>query len=214
MFQNQFRKLSAWAGILAPLIFVSVFTVEGVLRNGYDPMSMYISALSLGNRGWIQISNFIVLGLLLFIFTLGLSKEFQTGKASRGGVITFYIISLLFFISGPFVMDPAETPADQMSVHGLIHGVSGGIVFLLMPIIIVIFLRRFSSDSNWQSFRWWTLILGTIEAMGVIVFTYVSKIPVEQNTYIHFLGLFQRIALIPFMVWVSIFGIEMLRKQK
>jgi hypothetical protein len=96
----------------------------------------------------------------------------------------------------------------------LIHGVSGGIVFLLMPIIIVIFLRRFSSDSNWQSFRWWTLILGTIEAMGVIVFTYVSKIPVEQNTYIHFLGLFQRIALIPFMVWVSIFGIEMLRKQK
>src|SRR5450759_1070787 len=103
MFQNQFRKLSAWAGILAPIIFVGVFTVEGVLRNGYDPMRMYISVLSLGNRGWIQISNFIVLGLLLFIFTLGLSKEFQTGKASRGGIITLYIISVLFFISGPFV---------------------------------------------------------------------------------------------------------------
>jgi hypothetical protein len=214
MFQNQFRKLSAWAGILAPIIFVSVFTVEGALRNGYDPMRMYISALSLGNRGWIQISNFIVLGLLLFIFTLGLSKEFQTGKASRGGIITLYIISVLFFISGPFVMDPTETPADQMSVHGLIHGLSGGIVFLLMPIIIFIFLRRFFSDNNWQSFRWWTLILGVIEATGVIIFTYVSKIPVEQNAYINLLGFFQRIALIPFMVWVFIFGIEVLRKQK
>ena len=214
MFQNQFRKLSAWAGILAPIIFVGVFTVEGVLRNGYDPMRMYISALSLGNRGWIQISNFIVLGLLLFIFTLGLSKEFQSGKASRGGIITLYIISVLFFISGPFVMDPTETPADQMSVHGLIHGLSGGIVFLLMPIIIFIFLRRFFSDNNWQSFRWWTLILGVIEATGVIIFTYVSKIPVEQNAYINYLGLFQRIALIPFMVWVFIFGIEILRKQK
>jgi hypothetical protein len=214
MFQNQFRKLSAWAGILAPLIFVGVFTVEGVLRNGYDPMRMYISALSLGNRGWIQISNFIVLGLLLFIFTLGLSKEFRSGKASRGGIITLYIISVLFFISGPFVMDPTETPADQMSVHGLIHGLSGGIVFLLMPIIIFIFLRRFFSDNNWQSFRWWTLILGVIEATGVIIFTYVSKIPVEQNAYINYLGLFQRIALIPFMVWVFIFGIEILRKQK
>ena len=214
MFQNQFRKLSAWAGILAPAIFVGVFTVEGVLRNGYDPLKMYISALSLGNRGWLQISNFIVLGLLLFIFILGLSKEFQTGKASRGGIITLYIISVLFFISGPFVMDPTETPADQMSVHGLIHGISGGIVFLLMPIIIFIFLRRFFSDNNWQSFRWWTLILGVIEATGVIIFTYVSKIPVEQNAYINLLGLFQRIALIPFMVWVFIFGIEMLRKQK
>ena len=214
MSQNQFRKLSAWAGILAPAIFVGVFTVEGVLRSGYDPLKMYISALSLGNRGWLQISNFIVLGLLLFIFTLGLSKEFQTGKASRGGIITLYIISVLFFISGPFVMDPTKTPADQMSVHGLIHGISGGIVFLLMPIIIFIFLRRFFSDNNWQSFRWWTLILGVIEATGVTIFTYVSKIPVEQNAYINYFGLFQRIALIPFMVWVFIFGIEMLRKQK
>ena len=214
MFQNQFRKLSTWAGILAPAIFVGVFTVEGALRSGYDPLKMYISALSLGNRGWLQISNFIVLGLLLFIFTLGLSKEFQTGKASRGGIITLYIISVLFFISGPFVMDPTETPANQMSVHGLIHGLSGGIVFLLMPIIIFIFLRRFFSDNNWQSFRWWTLILGVIEATGVTIFTYVSKIPVEQNAYINYFGLFQRIALIPFMVWVFIFGIEILRKQK
>ena len=214
MSQNQFRKLSAWAGILAPAIFVGVFTVEGVLRSGYDPLKMYISALSLGNLGWLQISNFILLGLLLFIFTIGLSKEFQTGKASRGGIITLYIISVLFFISGPFVMDPTETPADQMSVHGLIHGISGGIVFLIMPIIIFIFLRRFFSDNNWQSFRWWTLILGVIEATGVTIFTYVSKIPLEQNAYINLLGLFQRIALIPFMVWVFIFGIEMLRKQK
>ena len=214
MSQNQFRKLSAWAGILAPVIFVGVFTVEGILRSGYDPLKMYISALSLGNRGWIQISNFLILGFLLFIFTLGLSKEFQTGKASRGGIITLYVISALFFISGPFVMDPTETPADQMSVHGLIHGLSGGIVFTIMPIIIFIFLRRFVSDANWQSFRWWTLTLGIIEALGVVVFTYVSKIPVEQNAYINYFGLFQRIALIPFMVWVFLFGIEMLRRQK
>ncbi len=214
MSQNTFRKLSAWSGILAPIIFVGVFTVEGALRSMYDPMSMYISALSLGSRGWIQIANFLILGILLFVFTLGLAKEFSTGKASRWGIITFYILSALFFISGPFVMDPADTPTSQMSVHGLIHGLSGGIVFLLMPIIIFLFLRRFISDVKWQSFRWWTLILGVIEAVGVIVFTYVSKIPVTQNAYINWLGLFQRIALIPFMVWVFIFGVEMLRKQK
>ena len=214
MSQSQFRKLSAWAGILAPIIFVGVFLLEGAIRNGYDPLSMYISALSLGNRGWIQIANFMVLGVLLFIFTLGLAQEFPTGKASRGGIISFYIISALFFISGPFVMDPVETPADQMTIHGLIHGLSGGIVFTIMPIIIFIFLRRFVSDANWQSFRWWTLILGIVEAMGVVVFTYVSKIPVEQNVYINYFGLFQRIALIPFMVWVFLFGTEMLRRQK
>jgi hypothetical protein len=41
---------------------VAVFTIEGWLRPGYDPLSTYVSALSLGLHGWIQIVNFIVLG--------------------------------------------------------------------------------------------------------------------------------------------------------
>lgn len=213
MSSKQFRKLSAWAGILAPIIFVGVFLLEGTLRNGYDPISMYISELSLGDRGWIQIANFMLLGFLLFLFALGLSKEFQTGKASRWGIIAFYVISGLVFILGPFIMDPAGTPVDQMSVPGLIHELSGGILFLLMPIIIFIFLRRFISDEKWGSLRWWTLILGVVEALGVFVFIYAYKIPAGQSTLGQFLGLFQRIAVIPFMVWVSIFGIKLLRNQ-
>jgi hypothetical protein len=214
MFQTQFRKFSAWAGILAPIIFVGVFTIEGILRSGYDPMSMYISALSLGDRGWIQIANFLLLGLLLFVFTFGLSKEFRSAKVSRAGIITLYVISGLFLISGLFVMDPAETPTDQLSVSGSIHGIAGGFVFLLMPIIMFIFLRRFSSDSKWQSFRWWTLTLVVIEAFVVIAFIYISEAPEQPNAYANLLGLFQRIALIPFMIWVLFFGIVMLQKQE
>lgn len=214
MFQKRFRRRSAWAGIVAPVIFVGVFTLEGIVRSGYDPISMYISALSLGARGWIQIVNFLVLGLLLFLFTRGLAKEFSTKNAARGGIIAFYVISVLFFISGPFVMDPAETPADQMSVHGLIHGIAGGIVFLLMPIIMGIFLRCFLFDVEWKSFRGWTLALAIVEALGVIAFIYVSSIPAEQSPYANSLGLFQRIALIPFMVWVCIFAIKVLQKQE
>lgn len=209
-----FRRLSIWAGVIAPLLFVTIFTIEGILRPGYNPMSMYISALSLGSRGWIQIINFIMLGSLLFVFTLGLSKEFTTGKASRGGIIALYILALLFFISGPFVMDPADTPASQLSVHGLIHGLSGGIVFLVMPITIFIFMRRILDEKIWQSFRIWTVLLGIIEAIGVILFTYVSKIPTDTNPFLDWLGLFQRIALIPFMIWLFLFSIELLKKQK
>jgi hypothetical protein len=214
MSKIDFRRLSAWAGILAPVIFVSVFTLEGIFRPGYDPMSMYISALSLGSRGWIQMMNFIILGLLLFVFTFGLSKEIPSGKASRGGIITLYVLSLLFFISGPFVMDPADTPAAQLSVHGIIHGLSGGIVFLLMPIIIFIFLRRIWADKEWEIIRIWTLTLFIVEALGMMAFTYVSKIPAEKSIYVSWLGLFQRVALIPFMLWLFIFGVALLKRQK
>ena len=213
MTNTRLGKISAWAGIVAPVIFVLVFMVEGFLRPGYDPLSMYISALSLGPRGWIQIVNFLVLGFLLFVFTLGLSREIPSGKASRGGIICLYTLSALFFISGPFVMDPADTPSTQLSVHGFIHGLSGGIVFLLMPVTIFVFLRRIWTDVDWKSIKYWSLILFIIEALGVIVFTYVSKIPTETNMSVNWLGLFQRIALIPYMLWQLVFSIAFLRNK-
>jgi hypothetical membrane protein len=75
--------MAAWAGIIGPALFVSVFTIEGWLRPGYELLKMYISALSLGSRGWIQMANFIILGVLLFVFTRGVAAEFKTGKASQ-----------------------------------------------------------------------------------------------------------------------------------
>jgi hypothetical protein len=214
MAQIDFRRLSAWAGILAPVIFVAIFTLEGAVRPGYDPARMYISALSLGPRGWVQIANFMALGLLLFGFAFGLSKEMPSGKASRGGIVALYVLSVLFFISGPFVMDPVDTPPAKLSGHGLIHGLSGGIVFLLMPITIFIFLRRIWTDQEWETIRLWTLILCVVEALGVIAFTAVSKLPADQNAYAGWLGLFQRVALIPFILWLFIFSVALLKKQK
>ena len=207
------NQTTIWAGIISPILFVGIFTIEGALRSGYSPLKMYISALSLGNRGWIQIMNFMFFGILLLIFTFRISTEFPTGKASRGGLALMRILALLFIISGPFVMDPMGTPSLQMSLHGTIHGLAGGIVFLLFPIICIIYLRRFQEDNNWRSFKWVTLLFGIIEIIAVLFFTIVSKIPEEPNIFSDWLGLIQRLALIPFMVWVLFFGIELLKRN-
>jgi hypothetical protein len=201
------RRLAAWAGILAPALFVAVFTIEGWLRPGYHPLSTYVSALSLGPRGWIQIVNFIVLGLLLLVFTFGLATEFQSGKASRGGITLFFIIAILFVVSGPFRMDPTGTPLNQVTVHGTIHGLAGGIIFILMPISCFVFLRRFRMDPHWQSLYWWTLGLGIIVAVAVILLTIFSKMPVPPAFFKDWQGLIQRFIIIPFMLWVFIFSL-------
>jgi hypothetical protein len=208
------RRLAAWAGIIAPALFVVVFTIEGWLRPGYDPLSTYVSALSLGPRGWIQIANFIVLGALLFIFTLVVAAEFQSGKASRGGPILLMIISILFIVSGPFVMDPMGTPMSQTTVHGTIHGLSGGIIFILMPISCFVFLRRFRVDPNWHSLKWWTLVLGIVVAAAVVLLTISSKSPSLQNVFKDWLGLIQRTIIVPFMLWIFIFALGLHRQIK
>jgi hypothetical protein len=208
------KLITSWAGIIAPILFVGLFTTEGAFRSGYNPQIMYISALSLGARGWIQIANFIVFGVLLLVFTIRISDEFQTGKASKSGLALLRILGILFIISGPFVMDPMGTLNTNMTIHGAIHGIAGGIVFLLMPIICILYLRRFLDDPDWHSFLWITLVLGIIEVTAVMFFTIVSKIPQNPNMFTDWLGLIQRVALIPFMIWLLFFAIELLRRIK
>jgi hypothetical protein len=208
------RRLAAWAGMVAPALFVAVFTIEGWLRPGYNPLSTYVSALSLGPRGWIQMANFIVLGLLLFVFTRAVAAEFESGKASRWGTILLTIIAILFVISGPFRMDPMFTPANQVTVHGTIHGISGAIIFVLMPISCFVYLRRFRTDPQWHFLQWWTLALGIVTAVALVVFSVISKSPDLQNAFINWLGLLQRALIVPYMLWLFIFALGMNSKLK
>lgn len=45
------QSFAAWAGMIGPVLFVGVFTIEGFLRPAYNPFSMYVSELSIGSRG-------------------------------------------------------------------------------------------------------------------------------------------------------------------
>ena len=205
------KKLAAICGMIAPALFVLVFSLEGRLRPGYDPRGMYISALSLGPRGWIQMTNFILLGLLLFVFTRVLAAEFKGVRSARGGIVLMTIVACLFFISGPFVMDPTGTPTAQSTVHGLIHGIAGGIVFLLMAIIPYTFLHTFKNDPRWRPIHGWTLASALFLTAACLFFTVTSKSPALQVTFEGWFGLIQRTALVPFMIWVFFIAWKMLR---
>lgn len=50
-------RIGGLAGVIGPSLFVLVFLVEGWLRPGYDPAADYVSALSLGERGWVRPSS-------------------------------------------------------------------------------------------------------------------------------------------------------------
>jgi hypothetical protein len=208
------HQLSAWAGMVGSALFVAVFTLEGWLRPGYNSLGMFVSELSLGSRGWIQIVNFVVFGILFLVFAHGVAADFQNGKASRAGSILLTIIAISYLFSGPFVMDPVTTPANLMSLHGRLHGIFGGFVFSLMPVSCFVFLRCFREDPKWQSFRWWTLAAGVIIALAVILLTIVTKLPAVPDIYKPWLGLIQRAAIIPYMIWIFTFALALHRRSK
>jgi Protein of unknown function (DUF998) len=208
------HQISSLAGMIGPTLFVGVFTIEGWLRPSYHSQEMYVSALSLGLRGWIQITNFVIFGILYLMFTCGVATEFQNGKASKAGPILLSISAICFLLSGPFVMDPMDTIRSQMSVHGILHGIFGGIVFSLMPVICFVFLERFRNDPKWRGLQWWTLGAGMIITISVILLTVATKLPEVRNSFKDWLGFVQRTAIIPYMIWLFIFALGLNRRKE
>ena len=200
------------AGMAAPIIFVGSFLVQGLFRGDYNPLAMYISALSLGEYGWLQIASFITLGLLLLIFSFGVIRRFPTGKAARAGPVILILSALCFIFSGPFIMDPQGTPITQASAHGLVHSILGAIVFLLMPITCFIYYRRFRSDQAWKAMSSWTLIAGILISAALAVFSVISKNPDLERSFSAVLGLLQRSVIIPYMIWLFTLALALYKK--
>ena len=76
------KKIASWAGMLGPTMFALSFTLNGCLRSDYNPAQRYVSELSIGPTGWIQIISFMILGICIVLFSLGVKASFSTGKAS------------------------------------------------------------------------------------------------------------------------------------
>lgn len=209
------RRVGAmWAGMIGPVIFVSIFVIEARLRVGYDSLVMYVSALSLGPRGWVQILNFVVFGMLLLAFARGVATGSRVAGAPSGvGPALLTIIAFGYLLSGPFVMDPDSTPRNLMSIHGTIHGILGGIVFLLMPVNCFVFARSFRHNPEWRSLQRLTLAAGTTIAIAVVILTVATKVVPLQNAFSRWLGLIQRAAIVPFMAWLFIFALTLRRKS-
>ena len=196
--------------MIGPVLFVSIFAIEGRLRMGYDSLAMYVSELSLGPHGWVQILNFIVFGLLLLAFAQGVAAGFP--EVSRAASALLTIIAFGYLLSGPFVMDPAGTPRNLLSIHGTVHGILGGVVFSLMPVTCFVCLRGFRREPTWRSLQWWTVAAGVTITPAVVVLTIATKIAPAEIAFNGWLGLIQRMAIVPYMVWLFVFALTLRRK--
>ncbi|MGZ3611428.1 MAG: DUF998 domain-containing protein, partial [Ktedonobacteraceae bacterium] len=65
-------KILLICGVIAGPLFVTTLLIEGVTRANYNPWRHPGSSLALGDFGWVQDINFLVGGLLILAFAIGL----------------------------------------------------------------------------------------------------------------------------------------------
>ncbi len=119
------RKLLVACGFAAPIVFVGTFLIEGATRAGYDAWAEFVSLLSLGSDGWMQVANFIASGWLLLGFSVAVFQAVRIGAAPKPAPIVFSTMGLGLVGAGAFPTDAIDT---SLTLHSELHYVATAIV--------------------------------------------------------------------------------------
>ena len=199
-----------WAGTAGPVLFVAGFLVLGATRPDYDPMRVFVSQLSLGDTGWVQIANFILTGALIVAFAFGLAQLLASGSGSTWGPRLIGAVGLGFVIAGVFVTDPAlgyppGTAAGlprAPSWHGAIHLVGAMLVFGGLPIATFVFARRFRRAGRTTAGRW-----SVAAGAGMLVVFVAANISANGGPSLNGVaGLLQRVSIVSGFAWLIALG--------
>jgi hypothetical membrane protein len=212
-------RLLIACGAIGPILFILVFLVEGATRPGYSAWHNFVSDLSLSNQGWMQIANFLICGVLMLCFALGLRQVLRSGKGAVWGPLLLGIFGLSLLIAGFFVTDPSlgyyppGTSSSTHTLHGTIHGANAPLAFGSLTIAIFVLARRFASDPAWRGWALSSLITGILFAGFFIACLVVAVL--DQNGVLPNApaGLLERIAIIIGWGWIALLALRLLRQM-
>lgn len=147
-------------GAAAGPLYILAGVCQVLTRDGFDVRRHALSLLSNGDRGWIQVVNFLVTGVLVLAGAWGVRRALRGQRAGTWGPVLLAIYGIGLIGAGVFPADPGQdfppgTPsATTMSSDGLMHFVFGGIGFYALIGACFVFARRFGAagERGWATF--------------------------------------------------------------
>ena len=193
-------------GVVAGPLFTVVGLIQAYTRPGFDLTRNALSVLENGNLGWIQISSFLITGLLFVACAVGMRRVLG---ASRGGTWGPWLIGVLgaglvgaaFFHADPGLGFPPGTPANAntLSWHGLGHLIVGSVAFFALIAACFVFARRFVAQHR----RGWATYSAVTGVCFFIALAGLSSGHLWMNSAFVFTALNA-------LVWVSVMAAKLL----
>jgi Protein of unknown function (DUF998) len=118
------RALLASGAVAGP-VYVMVTLAQALTRDGFDLSRDRFSWLTAGERGWIQQSNMVLVGVLTGLFAIGVSRVMRTGRGAVWAPRLLGLFGMAYIIGGllradPHIGFPPGTTAEM--VHTTWHG--------------------------------------------------------------------------------------------
>jgi hypothetical membrane protein len=210
-------KLQLICGQIGCILFIVMFLIQGQLRDDYTPLKFPISSLSIGHWGWIQRTNFLISGSLIFLFAIGFRQATPFLKSSIWtsrliGAIGLGLVGAGLFSSDPVYGYPMTEPIRiaQFTITGHLHDFFSIFVFVCLPIACFKMRNRFKEFNNK---KWETYTL--ISVIGMLTAFILAAIGFKQvPVFVDFAGVFQRLSIIFGFIWLTSLSVFIIRTSK
>lgn len=141
-------------GVIAGPVFVAAAIAQILTRDGFDLRRHPLSLLSVGEHGWIQVTNFILAGILSILFSMGMARVLTDGPGSRWGPRFCALFGIGLVIGGIFKADPAlgfpvgapEGYPSHLTSHAMVHAFAPPLAFLSLIGGLLVIARRFAVE--------------------------------------------------------------------
>ena len=205
-------RLLLACGAIGPLLFIVVFLIEGATRPNYSAWHHFVSSLSLGEGGWMQITNFLLCGALVICFSFGLRRVLHPGKGSTWGPILLGVFGLCLVGAGLFVPDPLlgypPGAPSTPTLHGVLHMLLSLIVFIALPAACFVLARRFAGDPAWRGWVSYSIATGVLVIVFFILTDVVANLGPNSPA-----GFVQRLTIIIGWVWIALLALRLMSKK-
>lgn len=208
--QSLALRLSNWAGVIAPILFIFVFSLDGFVKPDYSVMSQPISYLEIGWNGWIQSTNFMVLGLLLMLFALGFFQGMNLlikRTPLLASTALLLLVGLTFINDGVFI--PAAPGESQNVAHSVLHSIGFEVIFFALPLAYLIIGWQLRKTAGWRVYGWYSIIASVITIIPAL-FVLISSFSAPSTQASPSAGLINRIFVVEALVWYVVMGIRLL----
>jgi hypothetical protein len=159
-------------GVLAGPFYIVVGLAQALTRSGYAITRHDLSLLANGPLGWIQITNFVLSGLMTMAAGVGMRRALRVLGDGRGSVwaprlVAGYGLGLIG--AGVFVADPVngfppgtpDGPPVTTTIGGVGHLVFGGLGFVCLIAACLVFGHRFAAERR-AALAWFSRITGVL----------------------------------------------------
>lgn len=194
--------ISAFSGILGPIIFTMAIVILGFQWHDYNHLTQAISELGATNAPNmnIQAANFVVLGILIMLFAAGLGLY---NRSFRTSSILVAIYGVAAIVAGPIHCDPG-CPVVTTSAVQILHNLDALIGFVAFAFAPLFFWRSAKNIPTLNRTARWSLDFANVSIPLVATYLAIATLSLSPYT-----GLLQRIFLGFSFAWVIMMSVRL-----